>query len=200
VPIDGQRGQTSARQLDGLADVGKALAKQRRIPTESLWTMRNGYALCSVEGLKEIGDHLKKITESDVDYLRSLLRIGLHMDVEVTEGTRETPAIVSQAFCSALPVAYTNVTKSLWRSFAELVLEAAYEATLLAGALNAARGKSNIVLLTQIGGGAFGNDSTWIQTAIKRALTIADDFNLDIRMVNYHSVSSAMANLQPKIP
>jgi hypothetical protein len=49
------------------------------------------------------------------------------------------------------------------------VLEAAYEATLLAAVLNARRGRSNIVLLTRLGGGAFGNDDDWITTAMERA-------------------------------
>jgi hypothetical protein len=44
---------------------------------------------------------------------------------------------VSQAFCSALPVAYTKVPHDRWHSFALLVLEAAYEATLLARVRNA---------------------------------------------------------------
>ncbi len=39
-----------------------------------------------------------------------------------------------------------------------VVLEAAYEARLLAGILNERRGMSNRVLLTRLGGGAFGND------------------------------------------
>lgn len=38
------------------------------------------------------------------------------------------------------------------------MLEAAYEARLLAGILNERRGMSNRVLLTRLGGGAFGND------------------------------------------
>jgi hypothetical protein len=44
--------------------------------------------------------------------------------------------VVSQALCSALPVAYGDLPARHWRPFAKLVLEAAYEATLLAGVLN----------------------------------------------------------------
>ena len=47
--------------------------------------------------------------------------------------------LVSQAFCSALPVSYTPVPAERWAAFAMLILEAAYEATLLAGLLNASR-------------------------------------------------------------
>src|SRR5712691_363585 len=37
-----------------------------------------------------------------------------------------------------------------------------YEATMLAAALNKQRGASNVVLLTLLGGGAFGNEAEWI--------------------------------------
>ena len=49
------------------------------------------------------------------------------------------------------------------------MLEAAYEGTLLAGLINAARGASNRVLLTRLGGGAFGNADDWIDAAMLRA-------------------------------
>jgi hypothetical protein len=51
-----------------------------------------------------------------------------------------------------------------------LVLEGAYEATMWAAVLNAQRGVSNVVLLTSVGGGAFGNDKSWIHAAMRRAL------------------------------
>src|SRR3954468_13074580 len=66
---------------------------------------------------------------------------------------------VSQAFCSALPVAYSQVPSPHWELFGSLVLEAAYEATLWAAVINAQRGVSNVVFLTLLGGGAFGNPS-----------------------------------------
>ena len=194
-PINGQAGQINSRQLDGLADLGAALADRLGQPIESLWTMQNGYALCAAEGLRNIGGLLGKISASEKDALRALLRIGVHTDVEVTEADTAPPQIVSQAFCSALPVAYTGVPRSAWNPFAELVLEAAYEATLLVAALNAARGASDIVLLTRLGGGAFGNDGAWIDAAIERALKLTADFDLDVRMVNYGSVPPTMVAL-----
>jgi hypothetical protein len=88
-------------------------------------------------------------------------------------------------FCSALPVAYTNVPTEQWQPFAELVLEAAYEATLWAAVINARRGASNVVFLTRLGGGVFGNDDAWIDSAMKRALTMVRDFGLDVRLVSF---------------
>ena len=63
------------------------------------------------------------------------------------------------------------------------MLETAYEATLLAGILNARRGVSNRVLLTRLGGGAFGNDPTWINDAINRALVRVGGCGLEILAV-----------------
>ena len=102
---------------------------------------------------------------------------------------------MSQAFCSALPVAYTSVPASCWEPFASLVLEAAYEATMWAGVLNARRGASNVVLLTSLGGGAFGNDERWIESAMRRALEITSKFDLDVRLVSYGAPSRAFLQL-----
>lgn len=65
------------------------------------------------------------------------------------------------------------------------MLEGAYEATLWAAALNAARGASNIVYLTRLGGGAFGNEPEWIAAAMQRALALARDVALDARVVSF---------------
>jgi hypothetical protein len=89
-----------------------------------------------------------------VDDLRGRLSIAIQRGVEVTDVGAAPGQLVSQAFCSALPVAYTNVLSHHWRPFASLVLEAAYEATLWEAVLDAANGGSNIVLLTLLGGGA----------------------------------------------
>ena len=72
-----------------------------------------------------------------------------------------------------------------WEPFAQLILEAAYEATLAEGVLNASRGRSNIVLLTRLGGGAFGNDARWIEAARVRAQRLFADYDLDVRLVRY---------------
>jgi hypothetical protein len=106
--------------------------------------MRNGYALCSREGLDAIDAYLRALSPDELDLLRSKLSIGLHRDVDVTEASGDRLPSVSQAFCSALPVAYTRVPAEYWERFARLILDAAYEATMLAGILNARRGASKI--------------------------------------------------------
>ena len=190
-PVDGERGQTAKRQLDGLGDLGVALSRALGRPVEALWAMRNGYALCTPEGLGAIGDHLGGADEAERDRLRGLLRIGVHRDVEVTDAAISPGPRVSQAFCSALPVAYGAGPRAGWAPFAQLVLEAAYEATLAQAALTASSGGSPVVLLTRLGGGAFGNADSWIDAAIERALKLFAEHPLDVRLVSYSGLRLA---------
>ena len=193
--VDGQEGQTHDRQFDGLADMGKALCHALEMPLAALWSMRNGYAICSRQGLDAISAYLISLKPAQTDDLRDLLRIGVHSDVEVTEQPGNRTQLVSQAFCSALPVAYGRVPSEHWSAFGRLVLEGAYEATMWAAVLNAQRAKSNIVLLTRIGGGAFGNDGDWIDSAMRRALRLVADFCLDVRIVSYGTPSVAIQKI-----
>lgn len=184
VPCGDGLGQTKLRQLDGLADVRLTLSSKLGTPQASLWSMRNGYALPSREGLALVESHLNGIDELEFDQLRRLLRVGIQHDLEITE-PEGSPSIVTQVFCSALPVSYSSIPREKWSRFARLVLEAAYEATLLAGVANMQRGASNIVYLTLLGGGAFGNDFEWIGGAIRRALARCGNYELDVRLVSY---------------
>jgi hypothetical protein len=188
-PLGGSHGQTAERQLDGLADLGGTLAAALNRPINNLWKMKNGYALCTRAGLDSIADHLGSLQPEQLDILRGKLCVGIHRDVEVTDAEGEYRPLVSQAFCSALPVAYTGVSSSHWKPFASLVLDAAYEATMLAAVLNKQRGASNVVLLTLLGGGVFGNVAEWINAAIRRALTMMSGFGLDVRLVSFGTPS-----------
>jgi hypothetical protein len=190
--VDGEIGQTRERQLDALRYVGAALSAKIDRPVSDLGTMRDGYALCSDGGLDAITRLLADGGEDVRDELRAWLAVGMHFDVEVTDVRESKRRLVSQAFCSALPVAYGGARPSAWEPFARLVLEAAYEATLLA----AVDRVSNIVLLTRVGGGAFGNADEWIDDAIVRALSIVEHAGLDIRLVSHgriHDSNRAIA-------
>jgi hypothetical protein len=200
VPLEGGTGQTASRQIDCLADLGKALAGNGG----KLWDMRNGYALCTPAGLSRIDKSLAAMSPEELDQLRGLLRIGLHWDVEVTEAPLPEQ-VVSQAFCSALPVAYSSIPAPKWKRFATLVLEAAYEATLLAAVLNRERTGCPTVFLTSLGAGAFGNDPAWIDSAMARAYATLRECELDVRVVSFGSaakpvapVTSAVADRSPE--
>ena len=179
VDINGRIGQTADNQIDCLSGIAKLFdnSKQR------LWKMVNGYALPSAEGLEEINRKLESMDEAALDAVRQALQIGLHWDTQVTLG--DASHTVSQAYCSAMPVAYTPHTKELWAPLAKLVLEAAYEATICAAILNVDRNRNNRLFLTRLGGGAFGNNPDWITDAISRSLELYSDSGLDVAIVSY---------------
>ena len=190
VPVGRDVGQRKNTQIDCLADMGRALGNDHG----SLWSMRNGYALCTAEGLDKIDRHLQTLDEAGLDCLRGELRTGLHWQVDVTDQSAPGHR-VSQAFCSALPVAYSSLAPERWARFGQLVLEAAYEATLLAAAINKERHACRTIFLTSLGGGAFGNKTEWIHAAMRRALTLVSDAGLDVRIVAYGSIPSELSAL-----
>ncbi len=187
--VDGQIGKTADKQIDCSADLGRELGNTNR----QLWKMQNGYLFPSDKGLAEITQRIQSAGEVERNALLGQLRIGLQLDAEVTldgEGHR-----VSQAYCSALPVAYGRQPTDQWTDFAKLILDAAYEATLAAAVLNTARTGNPAVFLTQLGGGVFGNRDHWITDAIERAFAIHRDHGLDIRIVSYGRSQVAVAEL-----
>ncbi len=178
-PVNGQIGQSTDNQIDCLADIGAALGNSG----SRLWAMTNGYAMASQSGLTEIAHRLQASNESELDGLRQRLRIGIQWNTQVT--LNECKHVVSQAYCSALPVGYSHHPQQLWAAFARLILEAAYEATVCAAILNAMNNRSNKLYLTLLGGGAFGNEIAWIIGAIQRALTLYKHADLDVAIVSY---------------
>jgi hypothetical protein len=210
VPVDGVPGQTADRQIDALAPLGRALAGRLGRPVSALWHMRNGYALCTPDGLAAICHALRQAEPATIDALRGELAVGVHWDVAVTDvamtdsarsGTHAdarpaAPPCVTQVYCSALPVAYSGIAAPAWAPFGRLVLEAAYEASLLAAAEQRSRGGSPTVLLTRLGGGAFGNPDDWIDGAIQRALQAVEDDGLDVRLVSHGTVHPAMRRIE----
>ena len=179
--VNGQTGQSASNQIDCLADIGAALGNSE----SRLWEMRNGYAMATQSGLVEIGQRLRAAGEEELDKLRQLLRIGIQCNTQVT--LNDSKHLVSQAYCSALPVAYSYHSPNFWAEFARLILEASYEATICTAILNSIRNGNNRVFLTLLGGGAFGNQSDWIIGALQRALNLYRHVALDVAIVSYGS-------------
>lgn len=189
VIANGQIGQSASNQIDCLADLGVALGNAEN----RLWKMRNGYAMLKHNGLVEISNRLRASSESELDSLRALLRIGIQWNTQVT--LHDCKHIVSQVYCSALPVAYSSLAANLWTEFAQLVLEASYEATICTAILNSVKNGNNKLFLTLLGGGAFGNKIDWIVSAMQRALNLYKEFNLDVAIVSYRSSNLSIQQL-----
>jgi len=189
VPINEKIGQTENNQIDCLAALSKELGNQNG----ELWTMRNGYALATAKGLQKISTRLENANENELDRLRQLLQVGVQWGSQVTLKACEHS--VSQVYCSALPVAYSRYSPSLWESFACLILEAAYEATICAAILNSHKTSSQQLYLTLLGGGAFGNKTDWIISGLQRALAMYPDFGLDIQIVSYGSANPVVQSV-----
>ena len=189
-PVDGHVGQTKGRQINCLRDIGARLGND----DGSLWTMRNGYCMTTEAGLAAIDERLGSLDADAMDELMGCLRIGLQWNVEVTD--HDAGHRVSQAYCSALPVSYNQVRRpSSWERFTCLVLNAAYEATLLSAVLNRQAGGPPVVYLTRLGGGVFGNEPAWIVKAVRRALMVCRDIGLDVRIVSSNAPSIDMQKL-----
>lgn len=187
--VNGQIGQSARNQIDCLADIGAALENSK----SRLWEMRNGYALASHSGLVEISNRLRASSERELDELRQLLRIGIQWSTQVT--LNNSKHMVSQAYCAALPVAYSRHSSDLWEEFARLVLEASYEATICTAILNSIRNGNNRLFLTFLGGGAFGNEIDWIIGGIQRALNLYNYADLDVAIVSYGSSNQSVQKL-----
>ena len=179
VEINKKIGQTLENQIDCIGDIGNALGNDN----SKFWKMQNGYALVCETGLDKITKKLKTIDDVEYDVLLGKLRLGIQFDTQVTLDNCEHK--VTQAYCSALPVAYSQYNKDKWTEFSKFILNAAYEATFCTGILNYLNTGNKKVYLTLLGGGAFGNRNDWITSAIRRSLKKYANTPLDIRIVSY---------------
>lgn len=190
VPVRGVGGQTRERQLDNLDELAAVLGGPGLH-----FDVINGYTWSDEARLGRLREAL---ASHEREALLGAVKIGVQTDVEVTFARRfvepARPQRVSQAFCSALSCGYTRVGLDHWEPLATLVLDAAYEATLLAAAELGPRpdGAPPRVWLTFLGGGAFGNRSEWIGAAIGRALARLERVPLDVRIGHYRRLDHAM--------
>lgn len=188
--VAGQPGAAAGSQLDCRANLGVVLGTA----DGALWTGGNGYALCTQAGLARIDALLQRSSPEKVDGLRSRCASGCN-------GTPKSPTpMILRSSSRRLIVPRCRwrtcrFRQPNWQRFASQVLQASYEATLLAAAWNAGRGGSNKVLLTRVGGGVFGNDLRWINDAITRAAGLVRDHGLDLRIVSHGPVPPDLQEL-----
>jgi len=187
--VNGRIGQSSNNQIDCLQDIGNELNNQEN----NLWEMSNGYALANEEGLKNINKQLSNKSEKEINDLKQKLRIGLQWDTEVTIGYSKNR--VTQAYCSALPVAYSGVFPYYFTDFAKLILEATYEATFYAALINYEKTGNENLFLTLVGGGVFGNKLEWIIDAIRKSVYKFSKTPLKVKIVSYGRSKPAVKSL-----
>ena len=189
-PVGDQIGQCGPAQIDCLAEIGKHFDNDRL----GLWEMRNGYALFKERGLKAVDSHLAQLNDVEIDTLRALLSIGLQWRTEVTSVGQQQ--IVSQAYCSGIPVGYHSFLNSPdWERLCRVVLDATYEATLLAAVENARLTGNKRCFLTLVGGGVFANRLPWIYAAIERAVKLVAGADLHVSVVSYGSRNAMVEEL-----
>ena len=207
VDLGNQIGQTMDQQVDTMLDLHAAFGG-------NLWDMRNGYLLATSVGLRQV---TKTVTSANRSKLMECVRIGVHKNVQVTldpvTSVASIPSmplassssslysgsehVVNQLYCSAMPVAYSGLGSSQWETLGRLVLDAAYEMTVLSAVENAEAHGQRTVFLTLLGGGAFGNPTSWITSAILRALKVVEFAGLDVVVVSYgHSQPSVQKTIQ----
>ncbi|MFV0525005.1 MAG: hypothetical protein ACK5RL_10940 [Acidimicrobiales bacterium] len=193
VEVNGQPGQTPQSQVDCLDGLSRFLFPGG----PPAWTMSNGYAMFDRVGLERINRRLGAMGDEERDAAMAAVRIGVHHLVEVTSSP--TGHLVTQAYCSALPVAYNREPALLFEPLARLVLDAAYEATLWAAALNAAETGNRTVFLTMVGGGVFGNQESWIIEAMERAFRSVPEARLDVAVVSFGRSNPVVRDLVRRV-
>ena len=194
VPIDGQIGQTENNQVNCLNEMYKEFGGDKK----RLWQMQNGYLFTTSENLKQISIIIDKKTLKEYEKIKGKLKIGIQWDTEVT--LEATNNMVSQIYCSALPISYNNIDNTVdWEIFARLILEATYEATFYLALQNFEKTGNNKVFLTLVGGGVFGNKKEWIIDSIKQSILKFRNTPLDIKIVSYQNSDSDIRNLIEEI-
>jgi hypothetical protein len=188
-PVGDQIGQTESNQIDCLSLIGAALQNDEY----QYWTMRNGYALLEEDALLALGAQLSDLTDAAREALKGQLQVGIQWNTEVTLHDSGHP--VSQIYCSALPVAYCDAAPEYWEPFARLILEATYEATLHTARINLQENGSKLAYLTRVGGGAFGNEETWILESLEKALRQFETTPLDVQIVSYSAGNAGVGRL-----
>ena len=207
------QGQSADRQINNLAGVLSAITGRGggsgagggkdEDEDEELVSVRNGYTSSDDARLARLNARLHELGAEGRAAAGAQLRIGLHAAVEVPWVWRaprfvlappEERQAVTQSYCSALACGYSAGDIEAWAPLATLVLDASYEATLLAAAIEAAEGRgSGQVVLCGLGGGVFGNRSEWIEGAIVRAIGACATAGLRVSFAHHGRVDEDFA-------
>lgn len=195
-PVGDRVGQSSQHQINNLDNFEQALDNQEN----EYFYVRNGYVFSkSRQHLSLLSERLKTMNPTELDELRQIIKVGVQEDTEVSYSCRmerleDNGITVTQVYCSAISCGYSGFSNEYWEPMAKLVLEAAYEATILVAIKSALKHEMldhhsstesdsyRDVFLTAVGGGVFLNDLSWIGNAIGRAIALATSFDVYLRI------------------
>ena len=210
-------GQRKDRQANMLSDFSRKIGNvsEKGGAEGVFWDLKGGYVLSNPEKLKKIPwekfpDSDDSTTSYKYDELMQTLRIGVHEDIQVTHcggfGRKpmdNTDMKVTHCLCSAVPVSYNRSPSTVWEPLARIILKACYESVFHSALLNMKRHNgaagSRKLFLTQVGGGAFGNRSTWIHDAIIHSCKKFKNLNLEVYLVCYGRVDNETRELAKEL-
>ena len=189
VPVGDQIGQTADCQIDCLSEIGVKLNNAEN----GFWKMQNGYAMLDPAKIHDLNKKLGALSERRLDLLASELKIGIQWNTEITLNDNKDK--VTQVYAAALPLGYLNMDKSLCQPFAQLILDATYEAAFMIVYKNNLKTRNKKLFLTLVGGGVFENPQEWIISAIRKAAMKFRRVPLDIKIVSYGSSNPLVRDL-----
>jgi hypothetical protein len=189
--------QTTEKQINTLDEAIKFLSGLAGSKGQ-LVTVNNGYAESTKEKLEKLNDVLKEANNREEAKKR--IKVGIQRETVVTctqdkdknwlKSARNN--VVTQVYVSAIPLGMyvsKGTNDDLWRPLAEMVLEAAYEATLLV-----ALGLKKKAVLTYVGRGVFANQDEWIAGAINKALRALSGSGIEV-VINEYKEDKKMQKL-----
>ena len=195
VKNNGQIGQTKNNQLNAMDSVFNLIDNDNR----KLLCMKNGYLDCSSsEALEELNSFCLSNPDK-ASQMTDVIKVGAHFNSQVTDVDKSKKLFVGQCYCAAPAISYSRCRSGIasWSRFSQIILNAQYEAclwyTILYHERCISEGTQREVpklLLTKVGGGVFGNEHSWITSAMQRTIDIARKHNIsiDIKIVHYKTI------------
>lgn len=196
IDSNGKIGQSANKQLDCSNELKHKLAEDMGVEPNSLWGMKNGYAIFTNDSLLALHKYLTSCDPNTLASYKDSLRIGLQTGASVTDIKAQQNQLVSQAFSSALPISYHQIDEvELWGPITRLILCATYRLTLNLAVLNRLRTGNRKVFLTLVGCGAFQNPKHWVYKAVMDEIKLVINADLDIHIVSYEAPDPKLLSL-----
>ncbi|VWX63375.1 conserved hypothetical protein [Burkholderiales bacterium 8X] len=163
----------------------------------SLWMPGVPQPMLKAQAMSEIDTRLRSLDEDQLRELGEQLFVGVQSGAEVTVRGSTSIGEVTHVLCAALQNRERDPKSALLRS---VLLEASYEATLLAALLHAEGGGSPIVVLTLLGTGVLQVPKQVCYDAIQVALKRVGMVGLDIRINDFDRNKELAAGIDRLAP